>query len=90
LGLFEPIDEIDELALRRANVSLGCGVHVHEEVKEGEYFAVDVLDCHFVAAEGEIHVEMFANYIEGVLECRLYLYFNFSFYFYFFFFLFFF
>lgn len=84
MGLFEPIDKIDELALRRANVSLGCGVHVHEEMKESEYFAVDVLDCHFVAPEGEIHVEMFANYIEGVFECRLYLYFNFNFYFFFF------
>ena len=79
LGLFEPIDKIDQLALRRSNFSLGRSVHVHEEMKEGEYFTVDILDCHFVAPEGEIHVEIFTNDIEGLFECRFYFYFFFCF-----------
>lgn len=54
--LFQPVDEVNELALGRLEVLFSFSVHIHKEVKEREYFGIDIFGCDLAGAEVKVHI----------------------------------
>jgi hypothetical protein len=68
IGHLQSVDEINEFALGGLDVFLGVGVHVHEEVEEGDDFGVDFLVRNCVAVEVEVDVVLLADVVGELID----------------------